>query len=330
MAYENDDLFKKFKLKHHRLIQQHTLKDSSMNFSKVSLCGICNDKSTGIHYGLATCDSCKGFFKRTIQNKRKYHCSADGLCIIDKSLRHYCQSCRFKKCLIKGMILKSIPYDPIKLNISFNSLEQLSNIDILFDNLYPLLNHQIILTKESIKKLSCLLIDIFINWYHRLPFYSIMNIDINQFILNNQWSYYIVFIIFYFLKKNYSQENFYSYDKFYERIYYYTENTYLYTISKEILDEFIKFLLKSFHINITNIEFTLLSILLILQTNQINLKSIQDIYFKILYKYEYENFPTEQPNRYHRLLYLSQQIQSITELLLKHQRFYLPFLLIPN
>lgn len=33
-------------------------------------CPICGDKVSGYHYGLLTCESCKGFFKRTVQNKK--------------------------------------------------------------------------------------------------------------------------------------------------------------------------------------------------------------------------------------------------------------------
>lgn len=285
----------------------------------------------------------KGFFKRTIQNKRKYRCSKDSLCIIDKTQGNHCQYCRFQKCLTKEMTLtinrdnqiESNKNFIIKLNILFNknsllSLNELSITDILFNNLHPLLNHEIILTKESIKKISCLLIDTFINWYHRLPFYSIMNMDSNQFILNNQWSNYIILVIFYFLKTNFSKENFHSHKKYYERIFNYTENYFLSSLSRQILEEFLNFLTKFFHINITNIEFTLLSILLILQSNQINLKSFQEIYRKFFYAYQLDTFPSEQPWRCNRLLYLSQQIHLITQLLLKYQHFYLPFLLIPN
>lgn len=41
------------------------------------LCPVCGDKVSGYHYGLLTCESCKGFFKRTVQNKKAYTCVAD-------------------------------------------------------------------------------------------------------------------------------------------------------------------------------------------------------------------------------------------------------------
>lgn len=34
------------------------------------VCMICEDKATGLHYGIITCEGCKGFFKRTVQNRR--------------------------------------------------------------------------------------------------------------------------------------------------------------------------------------------------------------------------------------------------------------------
>lgn len=48
---------------------------------------------------------CKGFFKRTVQNKRVYTCVADGNCEITKAQRNRCQYCRFQKCLRQGMVL---------------------------------------------------------------------------------------------------------------------------------------------------------------------------------------------------------------------------------
>ena len=69
------------------------------------ICMICDDKATGLHYGIITCEGCKGFFKRTVQNKRVYTCVADGSCEINKAQRNRCQYCRFQKCLQKGMVL---------------------------------------------------------------------------------------------------------------------------------------------------------------------------------------------------------------------------------
>lgn len=70
------------------------------------LCPVCGDKVSGYHYGLLTCESCKGFFKRTVQNKKVYTCVADRNCHIDKSQRKRCPFCRFQKCLDVGMKLE--------------------------------------------------------------------------------------------------------------------------------------------------------------------------------------------------------------------------------
>ncbi|KAK0048770.1 hormone receptor 4-like isoform X1 [Biomphalaria pfeifferi] len=75
------------------------------------VCAICNDKATGLHYGIITCEGCKGFFKRTVQNKRVYTCVADNNCEINKAQRNRCQYCRFKKCLKMGMVLAAVRED---------------------------------------------------------------------------------------------------------------------------------------------------------------------------------------------------------------------------
>lgn len=69
-------------------------------------CPVCGDKVSGYHYGLLTCESCKGFFKRTVQNKKVYTCVAEKKCLIDKTQRKRCPYCRFQKCLEVGMKLE--------------------------------------------------------------------------------------------------------------------------------------------------------------------------------------------------------------------------------
>ncbi|VDN81251.1 unnamed protein product [Brugia pahangi] len=71
-------------------------------------CPVCGDRVSGYHYGLLTCESCKGFFKRTVQNKKSYQCSADQNCAVDKSCRKRCPHCRFQKCIQRGMKVEEI------------------------------------------------------------------------------------------------------------------------------------------------------------------------------------------------------------------------------
>ena len=75
------------------------------------ICMICEDRATGLHYGIITCEGCKGFFKRTVQNKRVYTCVAEGDCQVTKAQRNRCQYCRFQKCLRQGMVLAAVRED---------------------------------------------------------------------------------------------------------------------------------------------------------------------------------------------------------------------------
>lgn len=78
------------------------------------LCPVCGDKVSGYHYGLLTCESCKGFFKRTVQNKKIYSCVDNRSCLIDKSQRKRCPYCRFQKCLSVGMKLEAVRTDRMR------------------------------------------------------------------------------------------------------------------------------------------------------------------------------------------------------------------------
>ncbi|XP_032529585.1 protein ultraspiracle homolog isoform X1 [Danaus plexippus] len=67
------------------------------------LCSICGDRASGKHYGVYSCEGCKGFFKRTVRKDLTYACREERNCIIDKRQRNRCQYCRYQKCLACGM-----------------------------------------------------------------------------------------------------------------------------------------------------------------------------------------------------------------------------------
>ncbi|XP_037958931.1 probable nuclear hormone receptor HR38 [Teleopsis dalmanni] len=78
------------------------------------LCAVCGDTAACQHYGVRTCEGCKGFFKRTVQKGSKYVCLADKSCPVDKRRRNRCQFCRFQKCLAVGMVKEVVRTDSLK------------------------------------------------------------------------------------------------------------------------------------------------------------------------------------------------------------------------
>lgn len=67
------------------------------------LCKVCGDKASGYHYGVTSCEGCKGFFRRSIQKQIEYRCLREGKCHVIRLNRNRCQYCRFMKCLSVGM-----------------------------------------------------------------------------------------------------------------------------------------------------------------------------------------------------------------------------------
>ncbi|KAL3981681.1 Zinc finger C4 type (two domains) family protein [Acanthocheilonema viteae] len=68
-----------------------------------SLCRVCGDRASGRHYGVQSCDGCRGFFKRSVRRSMNYECKDRKQCIVDVARRNQCQACRFRKCLAVSM-----------------------------------------------------------------------------------------------------------------------------------------------------------------------------------------------------------------------------------
>ncbi|KAL7878265.1 hypothetical protein AOLI_G00092390 [Acnodon oligacanthus] len=78
------------------------------------LCLVCGDFASGYHYGVASCEACKAFFKRTIQGNIEYSCPVVNECEITKRRRKACQACRFQKCLRAGMMREGVRMDRVR------------------------------------------------------------------------------------------------------------------------------------------------------------------------------------------------------------------------
>ncbi|XP_037101061.1 estrogen-related receptor gamma-like [Syngnathus acus] len=77
-------------------------------------CLVCGDVASGYHYGVASCEACKAFFKRTIQGSIEYSCPGSNQCEITKRRRKSCQACRFVKCLTVGMLREGVRLDRVR------------------------------------------------------------------------------------------------------------------------------------------------------------------------------------------------------------------------
>jgi len=73
-------------------------------------CKVCGDKSSGVHYGVITCEGCKGFFRRSQSSVVNYQCPRQRNCTVDRVNRNRCQYCRLQKCLGLGMSRDAVKF----------------------------------------------------------------------------------------------------------------------------------------------------------------------------------------------------------------------------
>lgn len=73
-------------------------------------CRICGKKASGNHYGVNSCEACKGFFRRYLQRNVPYKCNKGGKCLKNSDIKKnsLCSACRMQKCLDCGMCREGI------------------------------------------------------------------------------------------------------------------------------------------------------------------------------------------------------------------------------
>lgn len=85
-------------------------------------CKVCGDKSSGVHYGVITCEGCKGFFRRSQSSVVNYQCPRNKNCVVDRVNRNRCQYCRLQKCLRLGMSRDGKLIVIVTINFSFKKI----------------------------------------------------------------------------------------------------------------------------------------------------------------------------------------------------------------
>uniref|UniRef100_A0A336LLB1 CSON001310 protein n=1 Tax=Culicoides sonorensis TaxID=179676 RepID=A0A336LLB1_CULSO len=100
------------------------------------LCKVCGDRASGKHYGVPSCDGCRGFFKRSIRRNLDYTCKEGGKCIVDVSRRNQCQACRFAKCLQVNMRREAVQHERAPRNCG--STHSLLHSNGFSSELYPM------------------------------------------------------------------------------------------------------------------------------------------------------------------------------------------------
>ncbi len=87
-------------------ISAHSSPEEDDESRSTPVCPVCGN-SAGKHsyYGGQVCNSCRAFFRRSVQNKThpRFQCKKEGSCSINSRSWKSCQACRFQKCLQAGM-----------------------------------------------------------------------------------------------------------------------------------------------------------------------------------------------------------------------------------
>lgn len=86
--------------------QKDDLNVEPVSFKELA-CLVCGTGSSGLHFGVITCEGCKGFYRRCKKENSQLTCTLGSQCEITYETRNQCKACRLTKCLKAGMDLKN-------------------------------------------------------------------------------------------------------------------------------------------------------------------------------------------------------------------------------
>ncbi|BFZ05858.1 hypothetical protein BsWGS_08897 [Bradybaena similaris] len=167
--------------------------------SNPKTCAICGDRASGKHYGVHSCEGCKGFFKRTVRKDLTYACRDDKSCLIDKRQRNRCQYCRYMKCLNMGMKREAVTAvqeerqrarerddgEVESTSSSDVSHEQILEAELAVDrNIDSCMDAQ----KDSITAAADKQLFTLVNWAKRIPHFTELPLEDQVLLLRNGWN----------------------------------------------------------------------------------------------------------------------------------------------
>ncbi|GFR86454.1 nuclear hormone receptor E75 [Elysia marginata] len=91
-------------------------------------CRVCGAPAAGFHYGVNTCEACKGFFHRSLRFYKQYVCDKSSMCLIQYGQKKMCQKCRHEKCVAVGMAKDAIKTGRYTTNKHTNDTLELKKI----------------------------------------------------------------------------------------------------------------------------------------------------------------------------------------------------------
>lgn len=207
-----------------------------------------------------------------------------------ESTNHSQRMQRLEEVILSDAQLKACIESQLTQSLSLSSgsnptyhFDPLSSLEIFFNHLKPLIHISIPINDELIKKTSHLLIDSFILWYRSLAFYPYVNDSLNEFILGSRWSKYLLLIICHFLTNNITHKHFLSYNQSFQRLIEYQGKHLVNVHVSEIFEELRGFLVQLNNFHLTSIEFSLLSILLVIRYGNIKFELIHICYHHDLF-----------------------------------------------
>ncbi|XP_049882631.1 probable nuclear hormone receptor HR3 isoform X6 [Pectinophora gossypiella] len=128
----------------HQPQQPHTSGGSIKAQIEIIPCKVCGDKSSGVHYGVITCEGCKGFFRRSQSTVVNYQCPRNKACVVDRVNRNRCQYCRLQKCLKLGMSRDAVKFgrmskkqrEKVEDEVRFHRAQMRATADSAPDSVY--------------------------------------------------------------------------------------------------------------------------------------------------------------------------------------------------